>query len=55
MTRSRSSGFHSLLVGSGILLSRISGLVREQVFAHFLGTSPAAGAFKAALRIPNLL
>ncbi|HXU28964.1 MAG TPA: lipid II flippase MurJ, partial [Thermoanaerobaculia bacterium] len=55
MTRSRSTGFHSLLVASGILLSRIAGLVREQVFAHFLGTSPAAGAFKAALRIPNLL
>ena len=55
MTRSRSSGFHSLLVGSGILLSRISGLVREQVFAYFLGMSPASGAFRAALRIPNLL
>ncbi len=55
MTRSRSTGFHSLLVASGILLSRIAGLVREQVFAHFLGTSMAAGAFKAALRIPNLL
>ena len=55
MTRSRSTGFHSLLVASGILLSRIAGLVREQVYAHFLGTSPASGAFKAALRIPNLL
>ncbi len=55
MTSSRSTGFHSLLVASGILLSRIAGLVREQVFAHFLGTSMAAGAFRAALRIPNLL
>jgi putative peptidoglycan lipid II flippase len=55
VTRSRSTGFHSLLVASGILLSRIAGLVREQVYAHFLGTSPASGAFKAALRIPNLL
>lgn len=55
MTRSRSTGFHSLLVASGILLSRIAGLVREQVYAYFLGTSPASGAFKAALRIPNLL
>ncbi len=55
MNRSRSTGFHSLLVASGILLSRISGLVRELVYAHFLGTSPASGAFKAALRIPNLL
>jgi putative peptidoglycan lipid II flippase len=45
----------ALAVAAGILLSRIAGLVRETVFAHFLGNSDAAGAFKAALRIPNLL
>src|SRR5580765_2052898 len=43
------------LVAAGILLSRIAGLVRERVFAHYLGNSDAAGAFKAALRIPNFL
>lgn len=42
-------------MAAGILLSRIAGLVRERVFAHYLGNSDAAGAFKAALRIPNLL
>jgi putative peptidoglycan lipid II flippase len=42
-------------VGAGILLSRIAGLVRESVFAYFLGSSPAAGAFRAAVRIPNFL
>jgi putative peptidoglycan lipid II flippase len=42
-------------VGAGIFLSRIAGLVRERVIAHYLGLSPAAGAFRAALRIPNLL
>lgn len=31
------------------------GLVRERVFAHYFGTSDAAGAFRAAFRIPNLL
>jgi putative peptidoglycan lipid II flippase len=36
-------------------MSRVAGLVRERVFAHYLGNSDAAGAFKAALRIPNLL
>jgi putative peptidoglycan lipid II flippase len=51
----RRAGGFAALVGAGILLSRISGLVREKVFAHFLGTSDAAGVFKAALRIPNLL
>src|SRR5436190_22534843 len=45
----------ALAVAAGILLSRISGVVREGVFAHYLGNSDAAGAFKAALRIPNLL
>src|SRR5438552_12167227 len=48
------AGF-AVLVASGILLSRIAGLVRERVFAHYLGNSDAAGAFKAALRIPNFL
>lgn len=29
--------------------------MRERVIGYYLGLSPAAGAFKAALRIPNLL
>ena len=45
----------AIAVAIGILLSRIMGLVRERVFAHYLGNSDAAGAFRAALRIPNLL
>ena len=44
-----------MLVAAGILLSRLAGLIREKVFAHYLGDSQAAGAFKAALRIPNFL
>ena len=43
------------LVAAGIFLSRISGLVRESVFARYFGDSGAADAFKAALRIPNFL
>jgi len=50
----RRGGF-AALVAAGILLSRISGLVREKVFAHFLGNSDAAGVYKAAVRIPNML
>jgi putative peptidoglycan lipid II flippase len=45
----------ALAVGAGIFLSRIAGLVRDRAFAHYLGLSAAAGAFRAALRIPNLL
>lgn len=43
------------LVAAGILLSRIAGLIRERVFAHFFGDSPVADAFRQAFRIPNFL
>ena len=44
------------LVALGILCSRLAGLVRQRVFAHYFGqTSAAADAFNAAFRIPNLL
>jgi len=42
-------------VAAGILLSRLAGFVRERALAHYLGNSMASGAFRAALRIPNLL
>jgi putative peptidoglycan lipid II flippase len=45
----------AFLVASGILLSRIAGLIRDRVFAHYFGNSDAADAFRAAFRIPNLL
>ncbi len=45
----------AFMVGAGILLSRIIGVVRQRVFAHYLGISDAAGAFNAAFRIPNFL
>jgi putative peptidoglycan lipid II flippase len=45
----------ALAVGTGIFLSRIAGLVRERVLAHYLGLSIAADAFRAALKIPNFL
>jgi putative peptidoglycan lipid II flippase len=43
------------LVAAGILLSRISGLLRDVIFANYLGTSMFASAFRAALRMPNVL
>lgn len=43
------------LVAAGILLSRVFGLVRQRVSAHYLGSGPAADALAAAFRIPNLL
>ena len=43
------------MVAAGILLSRIAGLIRDRVFAHYFGNSDAADAFRAAFRIPNFL
>ena len=44
------------LVAIGILCSRLTGLVRQRVFAHYFGLeSDAADAFMAAFRIPNFL
>ena len=45
----------AIAVATGILLSRLIGLVRDRVFAHYFGNSDAADAFRAAFRIPNFL
>ncbi len=51
----RSSRAASLLVASGILLSRLVGLVRERVVATYFGTGLHADVFSAGLRMPNVL
>lgn len=48
-------GQSATLVAAGIFLSRIAGLIRERVFAHYFGSSDAADVFRAAVRIPNFL
>ena len=48
-------GRNATLVAAGIALSRVAGLVREVVTGAVLGVGATADAFKAALRIPNLL
>ncbi|MGH7575549.1 MAG: murein biosynthesis integral membrane protein MurJ, partial [Longimicrobiales bacterium] len=42
-------------VAAGILLSRISGLIRQRVFAQYFATSLYADVFTAALRMPTVL
>ena len=42
-------------VGIAVMMSRILGLIREQVFAGLFGASTANDAFVVAFRIPNLL
>jgi len=45
----------AFFVALGILLSRIAGLIRQRVFAHYFGLGLEADAFLAAFRIPNFL
>lgn len=50
-----STGKSAFLVGTGILISRIIGVIRQRVFGYYFGVSLAADAFNAAFRIPNFL
>jgi putative peptidoglycan lipid II flippase len=52
----RAEGRSAFFVATGILLSRLIGLVRQRVIAHYLGlATDAADAWSAGFRIPNLL
>ena len=53
--RKRGFGGYAALVAAGIFLSRVAGLIREAVFARYLGNSWAADAFKFAQKAPNVL
>ena len=43
------------LISAATMLSRVLGLVREQLFAALMGATALADAFNVAFRIPNLL
>jgi len=45
----------SAVIAFAILISRITGLLRETVVAHFFGATYVADAFRGAFRIPNML
>lgn len=49
------SGRGAVFVAAGILLSRLVGLARQKLFAHYLGNGVEAAAYAAATRIPNVL
>ncbi len=53
--REEQTGRGAVHVGTGILASRVFGLIRQRALAHYLGLSFAADAFNAAFRIPNFL
>ncbi len=52
---SRRLGRAAGLISLATMLSRVLGLVREQLFAALMGASKYSDAFIAAFRIPNLL
>ena len=43
------------IVGAATLVSRLLGLVRDQVLAYLFGAGNAMDAFNVAYRIPNLM
>ncbi len=51
--RSSTLGRAALIVSAGVLLSRILGLVREQVIAALLGRNVEADLYVAAFTIPD--
>ena len=54
-TPQQKSGRGAALVAAGILLSRLVGLARQKLFAHYLGNGLESAAWAAATRIPNVL
>ena len=45
--------FSAIVISFGVMLSKIFGLLRDMVFASFLGTGIIAEAFYVAFRLPN--
>jgi putative peptidoglycan lipid II flippase len=54
-SETHSTGRSAFFVGAGILISRVVGLIRQRIFAHYFGASGEGDAFSAAFRIPNFL
>ncbi len=54
MTENQKIAKAASTIGTGTLLSRILGFVRDMVIAQFFGAGMAADAFFVAFRIPNL-
>src|ERR1700682_4553297 len=52
---SRNTKHGAVSIAAGVLLTRIAGLLRQRVFAHYFGLGLEADAWSAAFRIPNVL
>ena len=45
--------FSAIVISFGVMLSKFFGLLRDIIFASFLGSGPLAEAFYVAFRLPN--
>jgi len=45
----------AILIASAALISRIIGLLRDRIFAHYFGAGPVMDAYYAAFKIPDLI
>jgi len=45
----------ALMVGTGIFFSRISGFLRDVVFAYFFGNTGLADVWRVSLKVPNVI
>src|SRR4051812_45931361 len=54
-TKPPRTGRSAMLVAAGIFGSRVVGLIRQRVIAHYFGLGMEADAWSAAFRIPNVL
>jgi putative peptidoglycan lipid II flippase len=54
-SRSKSVTGAALIISVATLISRITGLVRDRIFAHYFSAGPTMDAYYAAFKIPDLI
>jgi putative peptidoglycan lipid II flippase len=45
----------AIIISGATLVSRIVGLARDRIFAHYFGVGPVMDSYYAAFRIPDLI
>ncbi len=53
--KAHSAGRSSVLIAAGILISRVLGLVRQKLIAHYLGANWVSDAFNGAFKLTNFI
>ena len=55
VAKAHSAGRSSALIAAGILISRVLGLVRQKLIAHYLGANWVSDAFNGAFKLTNFI